>query len=429
GVGLVARAAPDHRADARGVGGADDGRARPVGEDHRGGPVGPVEPLRQLLGADDQHVPGRARADGGVGGGERVAEARAGGVDVERAGSLDAQAVRHDGGGVGDRALHRAGGHDHQVDVGGGQPARGQRLAARVDGHVLQGLVGARDPALLDADARADPFVAGVHGLGQLVVGDDGGGLVVAQRQQLRPRCGVEDPHFISSLAESRSSGVLSATVATPRSPRLARPVSVPPGSSSIMRVTPSSAMVAMQASQRTGLLTWSTRRRMTSAPPVTAAPSALDSSVILGSAGSTCPAASRSCSTAGAMWAVWKAPATDSGISRARAGGSSFSAASCSVVPPATIWPEPLMFAGVRPCLASAASTSSSAPPSTAVMPVSVIAAALAIACPRSRTRPSACSGVSTPASAAVANSPTLWPASTSGVAPSTSAEARAAA
>ena len=47
----------------------------------------------------------------------------------------------------------------------------------------------------------------------------------------------------------------------------------------------------------------------------------------------------------------VWKAPATDSGISRALAGGSSASAASCSTVPAATIWPAPLSLAAVRPC------------------------------------------------------------------------------
>ena len=87
-------------------------------------------------------------------------------------------------------------------------------------------------------------------------------------------------------------------------------------------------------------------------------------------------------------MCSVWKAPATLSGIRRAFAGGSSANAASCSIVPAATIWPGPLSLAGVRPCLSSMPSTSSRSPPSTAVMPVGVAAAASAIALPRSRTR-----------------------------------------
>ena len=101
-------------------------------------------------------------------------------------------------------------------------------------------------------------------------------------------------------------------------------------------------------------------------------------------------------------MCSVWKAPATLSGISRALAGGSSASAASCSRVPAATIWPGPLSLAAVRPCLSMAASTSSRSPPRTAVMPVGVTAAASAIALPRSRTSTIACSAVITRAPAA---------------------------
>jgi hypothetical protein len=49
-------------------------------------------------------------------------------------------------------------------------------------------------------------------------------------------------------------------------------------------------------------------------------------------------------------MCTVWKAPATLSGISRARLGGAAARAASCSVVPAATIWPLPLLLAAVSP-------------------------------------------------------------------------------
>ena len=119
--------------------------------------------------------------------------------------------------------------------------------------------------------------------------------------------------------------------------------------------------------------------------------------------------AAARSASTAGAMCGLWNAPATESGRSRAPAGGSAARASSCARVPAATIWPGALMFAGVRPWASMAASTSDSAPPSTAVMPVSSAAAARAMALLRTAIRRIASSGESTPAMAPADSSPTL--------------------
>ena len=66
-------------------------------------------------------------------------------------------------------------------------------------------------------------------------------------------------------------------------------------------------------------------------------------------------------------------------------------------------------MFAGVRPWASMAASTSGSAPPSTAVMPVSSAAAARAMALLRTAIRRIASSGESTPAMAPADSSPTL--------------------
>ena len=118
------------------------------------------------------------------------------------------------------------------------------------------------------------------------------------------------------------------------------------------------------------------------------------------------------SASTAGAMWLVWNAPATDSGRNLAPAGGFAANSASCAIVPAATIWPAPFTLAGVSPQASIAASTASSSPPSTAVIPVSSAAAAAAMPCARTRTRRMASSGVITPASTPAASSPTLWPA-----------------
>ncbi len=209
--------------------------------------------------------------------------------------------------------------------------------------------------------------------------------------------------------ASSSWSGVLRAKVSTPFIARLAMPVKVPAGGSSSRPVTPSSRMVSMHRSQRTGLPIWLTIRSSTSRPSATTVPSRLDSTGTTGSPVTTAEARPSRTSTAGCMWWVWKAPATDSGTRRARAGGSSARAASCSTVPAATIWPGPLSLAAVTPCLSSAARTSSRSPPRIAVMLVGVLAAASAIERPRSRTSTMACSGLIAPARAAAASSPTL--------------------
>ena len=170
--------------------------------------------------------------------------------------------------------------------------------------------------------------------------------------------------------------------------------------------------MARMHRFHRTGALTCVTIRSSQSSPVRTAAPSWLDSSGSTGSLTVTVAAASRSASTAGAMCRVWNAPATCSGRSLARAGGSAANAASCSRVPAATTCPAPLMFAGVRPCASMESRTSASSPPSTAVMPVASMAAAFAMASPRTRTRRIASSAVSTPARTPAPSSPTLCPA-----------------
>src|ERR1019366_8978492 len=111
-------------------------------------------------------------------------------------------------------------------------------------------------------------------------------------------------------------------------------------------------------------------------------------------------------------MYRVWKAPATSRGRSRALAGGAAAKACRSVIRPAATICPAVLTFAGVRPCLARAASASSWSPPSTAVIPVGSAAEASAIAVARTRTSRSASSALITPAMTPAASSPTLCPA-----------------
>ena len=125
--------------------------------------------------------------------------------------------------------------------------------------------------------------------------------------------------------------------------------------------------------------------------------------------------AASRRAATAGAIYRVWKAPATCSGRSRAPAGGSAAKDSRSAMAPAATICPAPLTLAGVRPWRAMAASTVSSSPPRTAVIPVGSAAAAAAMAAARTATRRMASFALSTPARTPAASSPTLCPAAAS--------------
>ena len=75
--------------------------------------------------------------------------------------------------------------------------------------------------------------------------------------------------------------------------------------------MTPRSGIVSMHRSQRTGALTWVTSRLSTSRPSCTTWPSRLEITGVRGSCVETDRASRASTSTAGAMYGVWKAPAT----------------------------------------------------------------------------------------------------------------------
>ena len=110
--------------------------------------------LRELLGADDEHVLGDAAADEGVGLGDAVGVAGAGGADVVGGGGVRADAV-------GEQRRHR--GRDGDV-------------ADRRDEHGAD-LVGV-DARLLDRLERGRlGEVDGVDALARALAGDDAGAL------------------------------------------------------------------------------------------------------------------------------------------------------------------------------------------------------------------------------------------------------------
>ena len=178
---LVAVAAPDDRADARLVGGADHGGPGAVGEDDRRRPVLQVGDVGEPLDADDEGVAGRAGADAVVRDAERVAEPGAPGVEVEGARPGDAEPVGHLRADARDGGPQAGAGDDDQVDLVGRQAAGRERLAAGRDGHLDERLVLRRPPPLGDADPALDPLVVGVHHLGEIVVGHPAAGAVGAR--------------------------------------------------------------------------------------------------------------------------------------------------------------------------------------------------------------------------------------------------------
>ena len=107
-----------------------------------------------------------------VGDRQRVDEARAGGIDVERRAAVGAEAVLQQAGGGREDQVRRGGAEHDQVELG---RLRRRRLPARatrgVVGQVAGGLAFGGDVALADAGARGDPLVAGVDELREVVVG------------------------------------------------------------------------------------------------------------------------------------------------------------------------------------------------------------------------------------------------------------------
>src|SRR5690606_19104221 len=376
--------------------------------------------------------------------GDRVGVARARGGDVERGGGRRAEPLREHGGGRGGLVEVRDGRDDDGVDVGALEAGAGERVARGRLGQVEDVDVRPRAPARDDAGALADPLVRRVDRPGDVVVRHDVLAAHAADREDARVRrarglaqCrahasapAVDAPpttewRAMRSRAASTSSGDFTATDSTPLSARRASPVSTPPGASSRIAVTPRSASVSWHKSQRTGAAICAVRRRTTSRalpyvlPSMSIvaydSPSAFERNGTRGSLTSHDAATGSNSSSAGCMNGVWNAPATWSGMTRALAGGFSARAARWSSAPAATTCPPPLTFAGHRWAASIAASTSCGSPPTTALIPVGVCAAAAAMARARWETRPTAPVSVSAPATAAAASSPTEWPAVTS--------------
>src|SRR5690625_2121573 len=426
--GLAAVGTPHRRGDPHGVGGGYDRRPRAVAEQEGDRTVGGVDEIAHLLHPDDEHAGGHARAYEGVGLTDPVAVTRAGRGDVEGGGGAGADEVGDERGERGSLVEVGDRGDEDDVDIASRKARLGEGVLRGGDGHVEHAGAPVRPGAGLDPGALGDPLVGGVDRASDVVVRHEVLAAEGPDRGDLRPRGGgrgSEGGHSVSFVdspvdwwslsrarAASRSAGPLIATAETPRRVRRARPVSTPPGASSMIASTPREARVSWHRSQRTGEVIWETREESTAAPESATPPSALDRSGRRGLPGVRASAAAATSAIAGSMCSVWNAPATARGMTRVLAGGFSAKAASAARVPAATIWPPPLTFAGTRPAARIASEAACGSGPMTAAIPVSAWAAAAAIARPRTPTRAVASASVSTLAIAVAANSPTEWPA-----------------
>src|SRR5207247_4080071 len=89
-----------------------------VAKEYAGAAVVPVEDARENLGADHQGFFVNTTSDKAVGGGERVDEAAAYGLHVERRASFNTELGLQQAGGARENIVRRGRRHDDQIEIG-----------------------------------------------------------------------------------------------------------------------------------------------------------------------------------------------------------------------------------------------------------------------------------------------------------------------
>ena len=172
------------------IGGLQHDGGSAIAEQHGDIAVVPVHVGRDELAARDQRRAHHAAADHRGRCGERIEEARAGGVDVHRGAALGAETLLQAGGRI--RALvvisRRA--DDDEVDVAALEAGAGEGAGAGDMEEVIEGGMG--DAPLTDAGAGSDPLVVGL---------DEGRDIAVRQdigRKALAPTRDGRIRHMVS---------------------------------------------------------------------------------------------------------------------------------------------------------------------------------------------------------------------------------------
>jgi hypothetical protein len=158
--------------------GAEHHCAGTVAEQHAGAAIAPVQNAGEDLGADHKGVVRPAGPDESVGGGERVDETAAHGLDIKGRGAARPQIRLHQAGRAGENEVRRGSRDDDQVD-GVGRHAGVFQRGARGAGRQVAGF-GSRlgDVPLADAGAFHDPGVRRLDTArrqirSQIIVADD----------------------------------------------------------------------------------------------------------------------------------------------------------------------------------------------------------------------------------------------------------------
>ena len=123
--------------------------------------------------ADNQDALALTRLDQAIGEIQRVEESTALGSQVDIGDFSGAELVVKKERCSGEFVLGREGGQEDEVDVTDIQLGGLQRLFACRPGQISRGFSIDNPASLFDAGPLLDPFVGGVHPLGQIIVGDD----------------------------------------------------------------------------------------------------------------------------------------------------------------------------------------------------------------------------------------------------------------
>jgi hypothetical protein len=147
-----------------------NGGARPVAEEHAGGPILVIDDARHRVGADNERVIVRSGGDHLHSGRERVGEARAGGAQIVAPRGRRADLVLEQARGAGEDRIRRRRAHDDESDIARRQAGLRDGAERRLLRHVRRRHPVLDDVALADARALQDPLVAGLDELLQVRV-------------------------------------------------------------------------------------------------------------------------------------------------------------------------------------------------------------------------------------------------------------------
>ena len=147
------------RENPRRVAGFEHDGAGAVAEQHTRAPVLEIEDAREHFGTDHQRLAGGTGADHRIGDRQRVDEARAHRLHVERRAAGDAELLLHQARGRREHHVGRAGRDDDQIDAGGVDIGRFERTSRGLYREVAAADIRLGEMARSDAGAFDDPLV------------------------------------------------------------------------------------------------------------------------------------------------------------------------------------------------------------------------------------------------------------------------------